>query len=429
MAEPTTEWTIGFGRLGARIRRRWRTLVAVLVVVLAAAAAAGLLAPHQYTATASVAVAPIRLTTYSSNSDINISTERAVIGSRQVATLAANSLTPAVSPESLTEATTVAAPSGSTVLQVSVTAPSADAAAARANAIASAYLAFRAQTALASAQASIDSLQSRIASTNPKSVSTLADLRAQLTALQHVGDGTARIIGRAGTPGSPSSVGLSTYLVGGLVGGLLLGLLAAAARDVTDRRVRFAARLSDAVRRAAVVVHGDDDVEAARWIVRAVDGSRRTGSAARGSVVAVLSVGAVPVSALLESMRAFGRLASIDVAVVSRTALDAGDLERGWTYRPEPGRTPDLVLVDASGIGSVAQRVMLADAADSVLVVAGPGSRLADVVDLRDLLEDAGPGPLVPVFLTEDAIRASGGRDRHHAQGTASARELATART
>jgi capsular polysaccharide biosynthesis protein len=424
VADSTTDWTIGLGRLGARIRRRWRTLAAVLVLVLLAAAAAGLLAPRQYSANASVAVAPIRLsTTYSNNNDINISTERAVIASRQVATLAATRLHPTVLPETLTAATTVAAPSGSTVLQVTVTAPTAAEAAAWANAIADAYLTVRAQSALASAQSAIDALDARIAAVNPNNTSTLSDLKAQRVALQHVGDGTARIIGRASVPSSPSSLGLATYLVGGFVGGLLLGALAAIGRDVLDPRVRFAGRYSDLLRRPAVVVRRADDIEGARWILRAV--RRRPGRTAGGpDIVAIMAAEGLPVTAVIESVAALTRLAGTELVVVHEDELATADLENEWRYRPSSDVRPTLVLVDASRVVSAAQRAVLADAADSVLVVAGARSRVADVVAVRELVDADAPDKLVPVFLERGATAARGVRAAARSPRSATAREL-----
>lgn len=401
---PTTDWTIGLGRLGVRIRRRWRTLAAVLVLVLAAAAAAGLLAPRQYSASASVTVSPIRLsTTYSNNNDINISTERAVIASRQVATIAAAHLTPAVTPDTLTSATSVAAPSGSTVLQVTVTAPTPAEAAAWANAVADAYVTVRAQSALAAAQPSIDALNARIAAVNPKNTSTLSDLKAQVVALQHVGDGTARIIGRASAPSSPSSLGLTSYLVGGLVGGLLLGALVAIGRDVADPRLRFAGRYSDLLRRPVVVVRQADDIEGARWIMRGVRrGSRSTLHGPR--VVAVLAAEGVPVQPVLDSVAALARLAGTELVVVDEDELAAADLENEWRYRPTSDVRPGLVLVDASRVASGAQRAVIADASDSVLVVAARRSRVAEVTALRDLLDADAAEKLIPVLLEARAV-------------------------
>ena len=219
MPEPTNEWTIGVGHLVTRVRRRWRVVLGTTVVVLAATAAAGVLLPHQYTATASVAVSPIRNAATYGTQPININTERAVLASREVAVLASQALHGSVSAAELAAASTAAAPSGSEVLQVSVAAPRPRDSAAWANAIATAYLQFRAQGALQSAQPSIEALQARIASVNPSNTSMLSDLRSQLVALQHSGEGTGRMIGRATAPTSSSSLGLQVYLIGGFIGG------------------------------------------------------------------------------------------------------------------------------------------------------------------------------------------------------------------
>lgn len=395
MAETTTDWTIGLGRLGAKVRRRWRVALAVCIVVLGASAAAGTLAPHQYSATSSVTVSPIRLSTnYSGTQDINIATERAVIGSRQVAALAAASLHPTVRPDALVAATSVAAPSGSTVLQVTVTAATPQSAADEANAIASAYLTFRSQSALDSAKASIDALEQRIAATDPKSTGALTDLKAQLTTLQHIGDGTARIIGRAAAPSSASSTGLSSYLIGGLIGGLLLGAILALAWDLADRRVRFAGRYSELFRRTAVIVRGLEDVESARWMLRGI----RQRAALRRPIVAVTALDGTTADEVFGAMSNLARRSGLELRII--------DAEDGHTVLDESklpalleGDTADLVLVNATRIDSGAEQASLADAVDAVIVVGSRAARVARVVEARDRFDDVAPGKLLPVYL------------------------------
>ncbi|MGN6744204.1 MAG: Wzz/FepE/Etk N-terminal domain-containing protein [Amnibacterium sp.] len=400
MAETTTEWTIGAGRLAARVRRRWRVVLAVLVLTTAASGAAGLLAHKQYSATASVTVSPIRLgSTYSGNQDLNISTEKAVIGSRQVAEIAAASLKNGVAPDALVAATSVAAPSQSTVLQVTVTSASPRAAADEANAIAAAYLTVRAQTALDAAQASIDALNQQIAATNPKSTSTLANLRAQLTTLQHVGIGTAHVIGRASVPTQPSSLGLPPYLVGGAFGGLILGVVLARGRDLTDRRIRFASRYSELMRGSAVVVRGLNDLEGARWILRGI--RRRAGL--RRPVVAVTALDGTA-DEVVGALSTLARHAELELRIVDAES-SSGVLDESTLPALVDAEPADLVLVNASRIDSGAALAMLADAVDAVIVVGSAHARVARATALRDLLEDVAPGELLPVYLVRGTSR------------------------
>lgn len=395
MAETTTEWTIGAGRLAARIRRRWRLVAAALVLTTAASGAAGLLAHKQYSATSAVTVSPIRLgSSYSGNQDVNISTEKAVIGSRQVAELAVAELKNGMSPDALVGATSVAAPSQSTVLQVTVTASSPKAAADEANALADAYLVLRARTALDAAGASIDALKQRIAATNPKSTSTLADLRAQLTTLQNAGIGTAHIIGRASVPTQPSSLGLPTYLVGGLFGGLLLGVVLALAWDLADRRIRFASRYSELMREPAVVVRGLNDLEGARWMLRGI----RQRAGLRRPVVAVTALVGTSADEVVGALSTLARHAELELRIVDAES-PAGVLDEATLPALVDGMPADLVLVNASRIGSGADLAMLADAVDAVIVVGAAHAAVSRATMMRDLVEDVAPGELLPVYL------------------------------
>jgi uncharacterized protein involved in exopolysaccharide biosynthesis len=280
------------------------------------------------------------------------------------------------------------------VLQVTVTAPDPAAAAARANAVADAYLTFRAQSALASAQPGIAALDARIAATNPKDVATLADLNAQRTALLDVGEGTGRVIGRASSPSSPSSLGLASYLVGGLVGGLLLGALAALLRDLFDRRVRFAARYSELVRERAVVVRGLGDVEAARWLVRGI----RARAALRRPVVVVTALDGTSADEVFGAMRNLARRTGMDVHVVEAEP-GTGTPDQQALYQGLENGAGDLLLVNATRIASPAEQALLADAADVVLVVASARSRVRDAADAQALFDDVAAGKLLPAYL------------------------------
>lgn len=403
MAEQTNDWTVDFGRIASRARRRWRVILATVLVVAAVAVLAGALMPRQFSATSSVSVSPIRISSSYSAQDVNISTERTVLATREVASIAAKQLGDGVTPELLMQSSSVAAPSGSDVLQVTVDAATPQQAADRANGLATAYLRFRAQGALEAAQPSIDALEQRIAATSSRSPS-LVDLRAQLTTLQHVGDGTARVIGRADAASATSaSLGLPVYFVGGLFGGLILGFVLALVRDAGDRRVRFGARLSELVGTDVIALTGAHDLEGARWIARAVVRRSRTN---RPAVAAVVGAGGASTDELLIALQELVDTTdgSIEVVPADRVLRNAFDRDQ----RPDTEFDPaaDLVLIDAQHVTSGAQRAVLGDEADVVIVVADARTRVKDALETFRTVRQS-DARIIATFLrgTKDAER------------------------
>ncbi|MDH2443062.1 hypothetical protein QDR37_03785 [Amnibacterium sp. CER49] len=400
MIEATPDRTVDLSHLLVRVGRRWPTVLGVTAVVLGGALAAGLTTPASYSATASVAVSPIRFATAAGTwytQDVNISTEQAALGSRQVADLASAALHGSVDASTLVRSTSVAAPQGSDVLQVTVDANDPRHAATWANALASAYLTFRAQSAQQAAQSTLASIDVQIAATDPTYLKTLTGLKAQRTALQHVGDGTARVIGAAVAPSAPSSQGLQSFVVGGLVGGLLLGALAALLRDLVDRRVRFGRRFGDVLGAETVELRDDDD-ETARAVLRAV---RR--SAGEEPVVVAVTAASGSADALLDHIADYALRTGQRVRVVGADHLPAEQLDGRFGFVPQP--SDEIVLLDARHVTSVTRLAVLGDASDAVLVVGDASARVRDLRGLARALRSGGPVRVVPVFLNRSAGR------------------------
>ena len=403
MLDQRDEWTLDLAHIVGRIRRRWRVVVAVGLLGLAAGGGLGVVAPDSYSATASAALSPIRLPGTTNVQSINIDTEQAVLLSREVATAAAKSLGKGVAADQLLDASTVAAPEGSEVLQLSITTATPADAARWADGMMNAYLRFRSQTALQAAQPAIDALNQQVAATPAADASALADLKAQRTALQHIGDSTGRIIGHAVTPISPSSPGLLPFLVGGLAAGLLVGLVLALLRDHLDPRVRFGGRFFELTGRDGVVVDATGEQEAMRWVLRALLAAP-TWSREGVVVAALLGDDDRLIAPLLTRLHAIAaRVARRNVRIIGANELSPALFEREWRFEPLAG--DEIVLIDAHHITSPAQLAVLIAAVDAAVVVAGRRSRVRATQSLLTLLSGAEREAVVPVFVKAFAPR------------------------
>jgi capsular polysaccharide biosynthesis protein len=398
--EATTDRTVDLSHLLVRVRRRWPTMLGVTAVVLGGALASGLATPATYSATASVAVSPIRFSTAAGTwytQDVNISTEQAALGSRQVADIASAALHGSVDASTLVRAASVTAPQGSDVLQLTVAANDPRRAASWANALAGAYLTFRAQSAQQAAQSTLASVDVQIAATKPAFVKTMTSLQAQRTALQHVGDGTARVIGAAVAPSAPSSQGLQSFVVGGLVGGLLLGALAALLRDLLDTRARFGRRFGEVLDAETVELRDDED-ETARSVLRAV---RR--AAGDEPVVVTVTAASGSADALLDHIADYAQRTGQRVRVVGADRLPAEQLDGRFGFEPQP--SDEIVLLDARHVTSATRLAVLGDASDAAIVVGDASARVRDLRSLARSLRSGGPVRLVPVYLARPAAR------------------------
>ncbi len=383
--ESTTR-SLHFGEFGVRVLRRWPTFLAGFLITVALAVMASTQVPKLYTATTTLVVSPIVANPSagaSAQGTININTEREILGSNEVARLAAEQLgVPFTGSSALLTQTDVAAPSGSQVLQVSVSASDPEDAARYSAAMANAYLEFRRQGAqqLAAAYlAAIDEQIEQLTASGDSSNATLAalaDLRDQRRSLELLGSEPGRIVGQAIPPSNPSSLGLKQFLAAGLVGGLLVGLGLVLLRDRLDRHVRYPSRLADATDSQPSVVHGAKDAEAVRWLVREIDLAAPQGEAARLVGLAALRVASAP---LREALTA-ALTNSEEPVVVDGADLSPAEVDRGWPSTDQltawAGRT---VLVDLGDVHSPTSFARLTAACDVLLVAVAPRARLAEV--------------------------------------------------
>lgn len=402
--------TVQLRELAAQVSRRWTVLALSISMATAASLGAGALAKTEYTAVASLAVSPLTTNPFSSaavNQQININTERAILESKEVARLASEELgSSAAGPNALLKQVEVAAPSESQILEVSVTMANPQDAADYANAMAGAYLRFRAKGAADVAAGYIAALNEEVARLsdvkNPteQQAQLLSDAIQQRQNLNLVASSPGRLIGVASAPTKPSSLSPLSFLVAGLIGGTLVGIVAALLRERLDRRVRTRIRLSEACSAPALEVVDKDDAEGMRWVLRSMTAA--VGAHASGPVL----VGVMPVFSespcppeFADGLAAVGRAAGLSVQVVSPSDIDPAKIDQGWPASIlNSWNRRDLVLLVSGHQLSGARRAHLADHLDAVVVLAYATSSLKDVRRLESDL--AGSRALrVPVLL------------------------------
>jgi capsular polysaccharide biosynthesis protein len=259
----------------AVLRRRWWIVLVLALAGLLAAGAYVKTAPKVYTATASVQV-----TANAANSTqvsggrttggaVDMDSQAQVVQSASVADLAVKSLQTNLTAAKLSKKVSVTVPANSEVLQISCGLPSADAAAACAEAFAKAYLASQTTAASSQLTATLNTLNNQVTdltndvarlgakidalplnSTQRRSTQAVQRSdNAQLAALsrqqgvvkaQQANVSAGTILTNAEPPASPTSPKALLILPSGLLVGLLAGLLVAFLVDRRDLRIHSA---------------------------------------------------------------------------------------------------------------------------------------------------------------------------------------------
>lgn len=401
--------TLGLIELVGILQRRWTVILATVVVCGLGGIVLGLVAPKTYTATASLTVSPITTDPFSSaavNQQINITTERAILSSGEVAALAAKELGEEASPGSLQRNATTAAPSGSQILEVSVTLPNAQKAADQANALANAYLQFRSLGASEVAAGYIKQIDDRIKGLDqenvltPSQVQQLQDLQQQRNALTLASASPGRVIGYATPSAYPSSMGVLVFTVAGIAAGLLLGAALAMLRERMDPRIRSAARLRKYFHNQVVVL-GDKDQESVRWIVRIVRKAGPRTTSDRTIFVGVIALpGGGPVG-LTTWMARLTRAHNLDVITVWGSNISAEAVDLGWPDRGTPSEMTmnDVVYVAIDESLSGTRIADLAERMDYLVVTAGRVTRISRINDTLALINGSIPtARITPVY-------------------------------
>jgi capsular polysaccharide biosynthesis protein len=255
----------------ALLRRRWRFVGAGVLGGLALASAAVVALPAAYTSVSAVQVQPSGMAEFTGErsgrlaGDVNLDTEAQVLLSDRVSSSVAEALAEeggaAPSVADLRERVDVSVPPNSSVLEISYSAGSPEAARAGAQAYADAYLELRRERVDGLIESHLEALRGEQEaryealaeaageSADPGADARVEALRAEITEL---GNGISplsalaetvepgSVITPAGLPERASSPMPALWLVGGAALGLLTGLLAAVVRDRLDPRLHDA---------------------------------------------------------------------------------------------------------------------------------------------------------------------------------------------
>lgn len=387
----------------SRLMRRWQLVVVIALVCTVLAAAFGLLRAPSYTATSVLTVNAITMNPFDEGNtaqDVNITTERAVVQSTEVANAAREKMGSNVDPRDLVERIEVTSPMEAQVIEIAATAGSPAESAAMANAFAEGYLAVRSGAATTERDARIKRIDTRLdqlagelgtaAAGGDAIQQEMNNLREQRSGLTGATINPGRVITTAAPPREPSSLPLLAYLAGGLAGGLLLGLCTAMVRERFDRRVRSAARLSDIVAAPVLEYGGASSTEelANRLMMR-------IGLGDNGNPVSVGVLGTDRVSsdgvsvALVEQLLRHWYSAQL-VRPLAAAVEQNGELPSAQGRRVSGQDGARIVVFAASVEDGLSRTVMLGQRVNKVIVTVSRSTAIAAVVELLDEMSAAG---------------------------------------
>lgn len=395
-------------------KRRWLILMLAVVIGALAGGAFSMATPDRYASTASLVVSPVVSNPLTgAPEDVNIRTEQEILGSREVARRAAESLGMTDSGATLRGDVEIAAPSGSQILQVTVRADTPAEAADSANAIADSYLELRSEAAanitgryLEGVDQQIEDLSS--GPSTPANDGLIEQLQQQRSSVALSDPSPGRIIGAAAPPSEPSGPGLMVTLAGGAMAGLLLGVAFAVLRERLDPMVRSADRLALAVGPVSVITsrHGDDD----HWMRLADEAIQRSRIDTTIEPVRVLLHSAPP--AVAETVASRFLSSARWILRESGTGLSwSGD--EAEVEKETPPCAGCVAIVPSGPYRSTL--VQAARQSDIAVVVATPYTALGDVADLVATLHECG---LEVVVGLASELRAGQGTSDHVQEGT-----------
>lgn len=376
--------------LWRRIVYRWKTVCVVAIITMAAALSFGLLNGTNYSAKTVLTVNPLTTNPFSSataSQQINITTERAILSSGEVARRAAENLGEDDSAASLIENASIEAPQGSQVLTVSVVDTDPERAAAKANALAAAYLEFRAEGAAQVADTYIKAIDKRIESLTQAGKSgsstelALSDLINQRNDLSLVAENPGRIIGFAEAADTRSLSGMTLYATAGLAGGIVLGLIAAVVKDRLSKVTGNAKRLAAATGLPVLTLRNPADLEGMRWIVRSQMGAVHYGTR-YPKAIGVMSLGRTQEARIRSLLSEVLEAREQRSYSLSLSSIPAESLDRGWPESSERGAWAgvDAVLIGIpSGVEGTRVALLSDSFLDSIILIADQKTPLAEV--------------------------------------------------
>lgn len=322
-----------------RVKGQWKTGLIALLVTVVACLGVGAAVGTSYTATAVLTVSPLTTNPFSTaavNQQINIATERAILGSGEVARMAATRLGEDISAATLAQKTSIEAPQGSQVLSVSVMDRDPQRAARHANALATAYLDFRSKGAQNVANNYIATIDKRIANLDAAAKNgsvdsiVLADLVNQRNDLSLVAENPGRIIGVADGSAATSTPALPIYLAAGLFAGLIVGLVATVFRDRMSGKAGTAERLAAHTGRPVLRMEDSQDMEGIRWIIRSLRIGSRPLRREDPTAVGILALGKAAEARFRAAMAHVLESQQVPCHSDSLAAIAPGVIDRGW---------------------------------------------------------------------------------------------------
>ena len=272
-------------------RRRGKIIAAFTAAGALLAAAYLVIASPGYIATARLELSPISenpfTTDVSSSAKVYAANEKAVVKSREVATLASLRMSPKVEPTAMISATMVDILPDSLTLDVSYNAASADKARSGADAMSQSYIEYRQRQAddvvaagtkrfdqqIAELDKLADPLRAQLAKAPPDSgefrqlelqLNSIQDTEAQLLLDRSkrllINTSPATLVSKAETPTSTAGLPPSVVLVGMIALGLTAGFAVALIRDRTDPKLRGQDDLASVVGSAPInFIESDED--------------------------------------------------------------------------------------------------------------------------------------------------------------------------
>lgn len=370
-------------------KRRWLTLVLAVVLGALAGGAFAMATPDRYASTASLVVSPVVSNPLTgAPEDVNIRTEQEILGSREVARRAAESLGMTDSSATLWGDVEIAAPSGSQILQVTVRADTPEQAADSANAIANSYLELRREAAANVTDRYLDGVDQQIedlslGTSTPADDGLIERLQQQRSSVALSDPSPGRIIGAAAPPSEASGPGLMVTLAGGTMAGLLLGAAFALLRERLDPMVRSADRLALVVGPVSVIASRHDDED--HWMHLADEALQRSRIDTTVDPVRVLLHSAPP--AVSETVASKFLAAAHWILSEPGTGLSWN----GDKAKVEKATQPCAGCVAIVPSGPYRSTlVQAARQSDIAVVVATPHTTLEDVADLVATLHEHG---------------------------------------
>ncbi|MDQ0092658.1 YveK family protein [Paeniglutamicibacter psychrophenolicus] len=408
-----TKQPVTLGDLGKLVKRRWKAGCIALLVTIIAAVGIWAMVGTKYAATAVLTVSPMTTNPFSTaavNQQINIATERAILGSGEVARMAAASLGENVSAATLVQNTSIEAPQGSQVLSVTVVDRDPERAARHANALATAYLAFRAKGAADVANTYIEAIDKRIAELDTKatkgSVSSvvLTDLVNQRNDLSLVAENPGRVIGVADGSATPSTPGLPVYLAAGLFGGLITGLVTAVSRDRLSRKTGTAERLAAHTGRRVLRMEDTQDTEGVRWIIRFLRIGSRPLHSEEPTIIGILGLGEIAEDRFRAVLAHVLAEQEVNFRSESLAAVAPGVVDRGWptpVQRSAWSNLNALLLGFPSGIEDARIAVLCDRVLSSAIVFVDDSADLASVDRRLAVVDGLPPESVCLVFVNK----------------------------